>query len=214
NIGTKIRFDNIVVMYERYIINKENLIFALQQFLDNDKQGRYMLVDILYLICGGMYNNDNLRDRKLTVSLITSLLNKTRPRIKKVVDDTKKHFNREINYLISEAIKIKTSFIEHTFYNRVTIIRYFLQLDNVKEKLISILDEKIINTIEFLYFSNVKHKKMLLDLGIYERDIEKVIKVIGDDFDDAVELKQRLTDNFNKIKDVSYVTMYVIKNII
>ncbi|MFT9497500.1 DEAD/DEAH box helicase, partial [Anaerosolibacter sp.] len=35
NIGTKIRFDNIVVMYERYIINKENLIFALQQFLDN-----------------------------------------------------------------------------------------------------------------------------------------------------------------------------------
>jgi hypothetical protein len=118
------------------------------------------------------------------------------------------------NYLISEAIKIKTSFIEHTFYNRITIIRYFLQLDNVNEKLISVLDEKIIHTIEFLYFSNVKHKKMLLDLGIYERDIEKVIKVIGDDFDDAVELKQRLTDNISRIKDISYVTMYVIKNII
>lgn len=214
NIGTKIRFNNIVAMYERYINNKDNLLIALQQFLDNDTQGRHHLVDILYLICGGMYNNENLRDRRLTVSLITGLLNKKRPRIKKVVDDTRRHFTRDINYLISEAIKIKTSFIEHTFYNRVTIIRYFLYLSNIREQLIGVLDDKIINTIEFLYFSNVKHKKMLLDLGIYERDIDKVIRVIGDDFDDAVELKQRLTDNLSKIKDVSYITMYIIKNII
>ncbi|WP_216095026.1 hypothetical protein, partial [Bacillus thuringiensis] len=73
---------------------------------------------------------------------------------------------------------------------------------------------KILNTIEYLYFSQVKHKKMLLDLGIYERDINKIIKIIGDDFEDAFELKQRLASNFSKLKDISYVSKYVIKNII
>lgn len=214
NIGTKLRFDNVVAMYERYAKNFRKLCAELQKFLDNDKQGRNHLVDILYLICGGMSNNENPRDRGLIVSLITNLLSKKRPRLKKVIDDTKKFFDREINYLISEAIKVKTSFIEHTFYNRVTIIRYFLQLDNVKEELIEVLNDHIINTIEFLYFANLKHKKMLLDLGIYERDIDKVIKVIGDDFDDAVELKQRLAENLEKIKDISYITKYIIKNII
>ncbi|WP_324627474.1 hypothetical protein, partial [Bacillus pacificus] len=64
----------------------------------------------------------------------------------------------------------KTSYIEHNFYSRVLIIKYFLERENVRKELIDILDSKILNTIEYLYFSQVKHKKMLLDLGIYERD--------------------------------------------
>ena len=60
---------------------------------------------------------------------------------------------------------------------------------------------------------NIKNKKMLLDLGIYERDIDKIIKVIGDDFEDAVELKDRLVNNQHRFKGISYVSTYVIKGL-
>lgn len=54
---------------------------------------------------------------------------------------------------------------------------------------------------------------MLLDLGIYERDIEKIIKVIGDDFDDALELKNRLLLSYDKLKNISFISKYVIKSL-
>ena len=66
---------------------------------------------------------------------------------------------------------------------------------------------------EYLYFINVKNKKMLIDIGIYERDVEKIIKVIGDDFDDTTELKNRLINNFDKLGAISYISSYVIQNL-
>ena len=67
--------------------------------------------------------------------------------------------------------------------------------------------------LRYLYFINLKNKKMLLDLGIYERDIEKIIKVIGDDFDDALELKNRLLLSYDKLKNISFISKYVIKSL-
>lgn len=72
--------------------------------------------------------------------------------------------------------------------------------ENVKKELVEVLENKILNTIEYLYYSNAKQKKMLLDIGIYERDVEKIIKVIGNDFEDTYELKQRLSDKFIELK--------------
>ncbi len=71
--------------------------------------------------------------------------------------------------MISLAIRIKESYIEHSFYNRVLVISYFMKVDKTENALIDVLDDKIIKPIEALYFTNSKHKKMLLDLGIYER---------------------------------------------
>ena len=76
-----------------------------------------------------------------------------------------------------------------------------------------VIDKKIINAIEYLYFINVKNKKMLIDIGIYERDVEKIISVIGDDFDDSTELKNRLISNFDKFNSISYISSYVIRNL-
>ena len=103
--------------------------------------------------------------------------------------------------------------LEHQFYNRVSIIKYFCQIGGFGEKQIAVINEKIISTIEFLYFINVKNKKMLLDIGIYERDVEKIIKVIGEDFDDTTELKNRLINNFDKLGAISYISSYVIQNL-
>lgn len=209
NIGTKVRFDTVVELYDRYINLKRDLLKQLEILKENEKKGKLHLVEVLYRIC------EKNTKYKLESNLINNLLHKQRPRIKKVVDDTRKYFGKvDIDYLIATAIRLKMSYIEHNFYSKVSIVKFFLEKDNVKKELIDILDKKILNAIEYLYFSQVKHKKMLLDLGIYERDINKIIKVIGDDFDDAFELKQRLTINFTKIKDISYVSKYVIKNMI
>lgn len=209
NIGSKLRFDNVIILYRNYKKDKKQLIDILKSFLENKRTGRLYLIQILYKICE---NKEKLKS--LEANLINNLLNKNRPRIKKVVDDTREYYKQDINYLITTTIKLKTSYIEHTFYSKVSIIKFFMEKENVRKKVIDVLDDKVLNPIEYLYFSNVKHKKMLLDLGIYERDIDKIIKVIGDDFDDAFELKQRLSDNLSKIKNISYISKYIINDLI
>ena len=47
---------------------------------------------------------------------------------------------------------------------------------------------------------------MLIDLGIYERDIETIVKIIGDDYEDAFELKQRLQSAWDKLQDISFIS--------
>lgn len=154
------------------------------------------------------------QDKKLEACIINSLLDKRRPKIKKVVDETKSFFLKvDINILISTTIKMKSSYIEHTFFNRVNVIKYFCTLEQWDDEIIKVIEDKILNPIEYLYFINLKNKKMLLDLGIYERDIEKIIKVIGDDFDDALELKNRLLLSYDKLKNISFISKYVIKSL-
>ncbi len=215
NIGVKIRFDNVVAMYRRYLQNKGALVSRLNAFLLNKTQGRRDLVETLFLICGGFYNDDIVEDASIAVSLITSLLDKRRPTIKKVVNEARKYYqSRNINHLISLAIRIKESYIEHSFYNKVTVIRYFMKVDKVDEALSSVLEEKIIKPIEVLYFTNSKHKKMLLDLGIYERDINAILRIIGDDFGDAVELRERLINNKTRFNKLSFLSKYVIERLV
>lgn len=206
-IGSKVRFNTVVAIYQRYLQHEKELLEVLVEMKNNPKPARHGLVSILFLISEG-------KKEKVKISMITSLLNKQRPRIKKVVDNAREHSTMDINFLISTAIKMKNGYIEHTFYNYVTIIRFFMVNKKIKQELLSILDDRILNTIEFLYFTMSKHKKMLLDMGIYERDVEKIIRVIGDDFDDAFELKQRLSDKFVKLKDISYISRYIIQNML
>ncbi len=173
------------------------------------------MLETLFLICGGFYNDDIVEDASIAVSLITSLLDKRRPTIKKVVNEARKYYqSRNINHLISLAIRIKESYIEHSFYNKVTVIRYFMKVDKVDEALSSVLEEKIIKPIEVLYFTNSKHKKMLLDLGIYERDINAILRIIGDDFGDAVELRERLINNKTRFNKLSFLSKYVIERLV
>ena len=76
-----------------------------------------------------------------------------------------------------------------------------------------ILDEKVTNTIEQLYFTNSKQRRMLLDIGIYERDIDSIINVIGNEFTDISEMKQLIISNSNKFHDLGFISRYIIRNI-
>ena len=55
---------------------------------------------------------------------------------------------------------------------------------------------------------------MLLDIGIYERDVDIIISIIGNDFDDAFELKKRLISKSTLLSGkVSYISNFIIKNL-
>ena len=86
-------------------------------------------------------------------------------------------------------------------------------IEKCDSQLVEVINKRIINTIEFLYFINSKHKKMLSDLGVYERDIDYVLGIIGTQFNDSFELKNLLIQNEQKLGNVSYLTRYVIQNL-
>ncbi|MFP4698632.1 MAG: hypothetical protein ACLFMO_07990 [Eubacteriales bacterium] len=48
-----------------------------------------------------------------------------------------------------------------------------MEIEFFNEELITVLENKIIDAIEYIYFSTSKQRKMLLDFGVYERDIKK-----------------------------------------
>jgi hypothetical protein len=207
NIGTKVRFDTARKIFDRFEANKVALSDLLYNMTSNEQMGRYQLVKILMAISDG-------KDNKFEASIANKLLDRRRLKIKQVVDEIRTYFpSVEIDSLISTTIRIKNGYLEHQFYNRVGIIKYFCQKAGFEEKQVNVINEKIISAIEFLYFINVKNQKMLIDIGIYERDIEKIIKVIGDDFDDTTELKNRLVSNIDKLGAISYISSYVIQNL-
>lgn len=207
NIGIKYRFDTVIKLHQRYKENKNDLIIELKELLKNQQRGRYSLVRILYKICEGESN-------KIKENLITSLLQLSRPKLRKVIEKAQKFYpSIDINLLISYAIKFKNSYLEHEFYSKTNLIKYFMEIDGCLTNCINKLDEKIIRTIEILYFLNSKQKKMLLDIGIYERDIDSILKIIGTNFNDSFELKQLLKDNIKKFNKITYLSQYVIYNL-
>jgi len=209
NIGSRLRFETVLSIYHRFVERKSALLQILQHHLDNSKYGKLHLVKLLY------YISENQEDPNAAFrsNLLNSLLDKRRPKIKSVVNNAKVYFKRDIDNIISTAIYIKMSYIEHQFYTKVTLIRYFMELSGVDKALIDVLDKKIINTIEYLYFSTSNQKKMLIDLGIYERDVDLIISIIGDNFDDTFELKKLLQANILKFKKISFISKYVIDNL-
>lgn len=207
NIGNKVRFDTVKKMYNKYKEMKSKLLQELQNLISDNEKGRYSLVSILYTII-------NDKNNALESNIITRLLNRNRPRLKSVINAVLKGKEDSIDFIITTTIRMKMGYIEHEFYTKVLIIRYFLEKDGIEEELINKLNEKVINAIEQLYFSDSIQKKMLIDMGIYERDVERVINVIGGDFEDEIELKNRLQLNLDKIEKVSFITKYVINNLI
>lgn len=208
HIGSHLRFETVKAIYLRYKTNYQQLLNELQRYVDNTSRGRYYLIKLLFELC-------EEKKQPIKASIINSFLDKRRPKIKKVVDEVKHYYSSYgIDYIISTAINMKTSYIEHSFYPRMLLIRYFLELSHTQSQLIDVLNDKVINPIEYLYFATSKQRKMLVDLGIYERDVEAIVKVIGDDYEDTFELKNRLQAHLDKLQGISFISRYVIQSIL
>lgn len=207
NIGSHLRFDTVKAMYTRYVEKRQELISELRSIQDIPKYGRPKLVVKLYFVAEG--KNDSF-----TASILNKLINRNRPKIKTVVDNTMEHFpNGSLDYIISTAIKLKMSYIEHQFYGKICIVKYFMQKDKIDTKYIAILEHQILGAIEQLYFTSSKQRRMLLDVGIYERDIVPIVKVIGEAYEDAFAMKQLLKENIGRLSHISYISRYIINNL-
>lgn len=208
NIGSRFRFQTIKDLYLHYCNRRSEIIVELKKLSEEKLYGRGQLVKVLYAVCEG-------REDSFTANLLNNLINRNRPKIRTVVNGAMKYFSsRGIDNIISTAIKLRTSYIEHQFYAKVIIIKYFMNLENVSQIYLDSLDNKVLGAIEQLYFSSSKQKKMLLDIGIYERDVDTIISIIGNDFDDAFEMKKRIKDNINQLKSmVGYISSFIITNL-
>lgn len=207
-IGSKFRFSTVLSLYLQYLKHKDELLDELEKLNKIEVRGRLYLIKILLKIF--LSNNVSLNS-----NLINNLINKRKLSIKVIVNNTKKFFKTlEIDHIITTTLKLKSSYIEYEFYTKIQIIHFFLESDKIDNELINILDIKIKQNIDYLYYTNSKPKKLLKDLGIYEGDIDKIIKVIGEDFTDTFELRLLLINNIKKFKGLSVISKYIIKTFI
>ncbi len=207
NIGSHFRFETIKELYSNYSNRRSEIITELKKLTEERVYGRGQLIKILYAVCEG-------KEDSFKANLLNNLINRNRPKIRTVVNGAMKYYSsRGIDTIISTAIKLKTSYIEHQFYAKLIIIKFFMSIEKVSQVYLDTLDNKVVGAIEQLYFSSSKQKKMLLDIGIYERDVDIIVSVIGNDFDDAFEMKKRLLENLGRLKgSISYISNFIIKS--
>ena len=207
-ISSKCRFSTVLKLYSKYCKNKQSLFTELDKQDRNDSISKLGMIRELYKIV-----NDKQYKMKLQTFLINKLTYKTVPRlnIRTVVNDAMYWYEHEdINYVIKSAISLKNSYIEFDFYKRIQVILFFMKCERVEQRLIDVVNEKLMRNIEVLYYINSPARKMLKDMGIYEGDIELIIGVIDDDFETVEELQNRIRQARYRLNDISIVSKYVI----
>lgn len=212
NIGPKFKIKRISETYEKFLLEKENLINELELLLSNKERPRGILIEILYKIVN--YTETRPFVIKFNSYLINKLINRNRLKVKTIINDTlsnKMFATLNIDYVISTTLRLKSSYIEHEFYNMCKIIMFFIECNGINNVLVEVINQKIISCIEFVYFSNSKCKKTLKDLGIYEYDIEKIINVIGNDLDNVNDIYEALKNN--KFENLNFISEYIISRL-
>ncbi len=237
---TENKIDNLLSLYKKTNndIVKLYIISLLNSFVDNNKvselflselanENKYIrieiikafgkpglsfvtnkLIEILYFIF-----EDKLK--KIECNIINQLLNKKRLKIKKIINDTYEKSNiKSIDYIITTTLRLKSSYIEYGFYSKLLLIMYFMKCEKIDARFIEIVERKIKHSIDYLYFTESRARKMLKDLGFFERDIEMIIKIIGDDFKDAFALKNLLTLKKSRFHKLSILSKHIIKSLI
>lgn len=211
HIARKFRFSTVDFIYKRYCENKFKLINILKHMNVNDTMSKLELIRVLSDIMGAFkpYNF------KLSTFIINRLTYKNRQSVKKVVDATMKSYPKErTGRIINTTIKLKNSFIEFEFYKKIELIKFFMQCENVEQTLINVLSNRLMKNIELLYYMNQPNKKMLKDMGIYEGDIDQIIKIIGNDFTSVSDLQKLLSKHYVEFQKLGVISKYSIERLI
>ena len=210
DIARKYRFSTVEFLLNNYYKYKSSLLDVLYQQNRNPNQSKLELIRVLCRILGMKEFNF-----KLNTFIINKLTYKYRQSIREVVDTTLQYYkNANLSDVINTTIKYKSSYIEFTFYSQVDLLRYFMECEQVSPSLISTLHERLMKNIEILYYLKSPSKKMLKDMGIYDGDIDNIIKVIGSDFSSVAELQSLLVRSYPKLNEISIVSKYVISGLI
>lgn len=211
HFSTRFRFSTIEEMYKRFKNNKQTLYYEINNLLLNDKLSKLTLIRELYKII-----EMNSYNSQIKTYIINILTYKKPVRVRKIIEKVQNSFkNPDLNYIIGEVLKLKNSYVEYDFYKKTEAILYFMKLDKVQNNMIEIIEEKILRVIENNYFIHASGKKMLKDMGIYEKDINEICEIIGEDFNSINDLLEKIKEKYDKInKSISILSKYILERVI
>jgi len=210
NLATICRFSTVKYLYDKYKLLKQELFKEINKFKNDDRASKLSIIRVLYKIIEKNLYNSNM------ITYIINVLTYKNPRsIRQVVERTRKAFKKaDLDNIISNVIRLKSSYIEHEFYKKASIILYFMQCEE-KEDLIRVVNDDLMTNIERAYFIDSPSKKMLKDIGVYDRDIEIVSEIIGENYDMVNELQTSIRENYHKIQPkIGIVSRYILNRLI
>lgn len=211
HFSRQFRFTTVKDVYYRFQQNKKLLYDEINKMISSEKPSKLRIIRELFIII----ENDT-RDANLKTFIINILTYKNPTNVKKVVEKVRKFYtDREVDNIISEVLKLKNSYIEYDFYKKTEAILYFMELDNASEELKNPIKELIIKRIETKYFMKSPEKKMLKDMGIYDKDVDIISKCIGKEVNSIDELQVRMKESYkNFIDKISFMSRYIVLKLV
>jgi len=211
HFATQFRFSTVSAMYNRFKQNKNLLYKAINDMLINDQPSKLNTVREIYKIIESNFNN-----YKLKTFIINALTYKSVNSVRATIERVRGAFvELDLDSIISEVLKLKNSYIEYDFYKKTEAILYFMELDNVSENIKKPIEEEILRVIENKYFMHSPGKKILKDMGIYDKDINNISKIIGEDHSSVDELQSKIQENYEKvISKISVISRFIVEKMI
>ncbi|MDY0277761.1 MAG: DEAD/DEAH box helicase [Acholeplasma sp.] len=207
-VGSRVRFETCKKMLDCFDLSKNSIKENIQKIINDDYSGYSGLLLETFRISETQISfNDKLKS-----NIISQIIDQRRFTIKQIIEKVKPYFPQvELNDLIGIIIKLKSGEVEHQFYNHAQIIKFFMEKSNFTNAEIACYERQLIHKIENIFFVNSIQKKMMQNIGIYERDIEYLIRHIGSSFTDVKELRELLFTNKGKYySGISFLSRYVI----
>lgn len=150
--------------------------------------------------------------------IIRDCINKKRLSIKEIVSDVNKvainnYFSKSIDEIISEVIKKKNSFIEFEFKKSLKVLAFFdNQIGDATLK--NFIDSELMTRIDYIYYLDNPRKRLLKELGIYEKDIEILSNYINDDNISISDVVLILKNKYDQYVDkISFISKYIINRL-
>ena len=211
HFATQFRFSTVSAMYNRFKQNKNLLYKAINDMLINDQPSKLNTVREIYKIIESNFNN-----YKLKTFIINALTYKSVNSVRATIERVRGAFvELDLDSIISEVLKLKNSYIEYDFYKKTEAILYFMELDNVSENIKKPIEEEILRVIENKYFMHSPGKKILKDMGIYDKDINIISKIIGENISSVDELQSKIQENYEiVISKISVISRFIVEKMI
>lgn len=211
HFATQFRFSTVNAMYNRFKENKNLLYEVIDDMLTSDRPTKLDIVRMIYKII-----ENNLNNFKLKTYIINVLTYKQSRSVRMIIEQVRKAFIKsDLDFIISEVLKLKNSYIEYDFYKKTEAILYFMELDNASENIKKPIEEEILRVIENKYFMHSPGKKILKDMGIYDKDINIISKIIGENISSVDELQRKIQENYEKvITKISVISKFIVEKMI
>lgn len=209
------RLDKVKALYQAYKSNKKALLSVLD-LLINQPESKSRAIAIYRLLLIFNCNTDGRFNTYLNYrsGIVNLVINKNRYKVRQIVDMTIHNlgtYNRTLDQVISDVIRVKNSYVEYDFSKYLDIVLFFMKQDSVDHKYIDYLVSNVVNNISYLYYKNDPIKRILKESGVYERDIDIVYEYVKNCGEDIKLLRELLKSNYLNYKDsVSFLTKYSI----